>query len=1689
MITIRNASGSVLTHFDNNVPEGNPYFEPVMTENTESLISSFSFSVPLQLPDTVYLSKLNQVLAKDKDDDLRMFIINSVYEDWNTIDGTVKVTAEDISISEMNSIVVPPITAMNFADALRGVFNKTGWSYELTANPSIMDRAMYVLDDYTNMRDALVKLRDIYGCQFKFMAQEDVNGKVKRVVKIYKNRGNNTGKYFYYNRDLTGIERDINYDKIYTAVYATYKNEAGQAKNLVNWLPNFPIDGFTKDYSSPLIINDKAHIEWDDPAIYRVMLHRSDLHDPNQVFQQAVEELKKYLEPVYTYKMNVLLLQNMVGWEGEDVNLGDTVWAKERVGDRELGLEARVVEYVYHEDDPSQDSVTFSNYKEIDTTDAKELSNRIYFAYANSADGTEDFSITDSENKLFMGVYTSDVDVQSTDPSVYNWTRIRGYDGNSAPVLTLTATSPIMKFKSNNTPDGTQDIRFDAFVKYMAEDSVSWKATPYKGNVAQPDITLSGTGLSRTISSSDWNPDWSRLVVSVSANGLTDVTTITKISDGANGESGTSIVGFLTNEAVTYAATAMGVVSDYSTGNGQFILYEGLTPVTSGVVYSLQSAAGITMVINPSTGEYAPDKMTTNMAQAIFTASYKGVTVTKSMSFAKSIAGANGKDGDNGTDGKTIWTAYANNNTGTIGFSLTDSNRSYIGTATGSPKDSQPTDPSKYRWSRIKGADATSFSMSGDSNVMKFDANGNIKAGQFITFRAIKKVLVDTIYWEATPYIDNVAQPRITLGGTAESTRTLAVSQWGFGITSIKVKAVCGDFEDTFTVVKLQDGPKGQDGTSTRTWLAYSSSSDGSLDFTTVNDGTKSFKYLGIYNGSATSAPTDYRKYSWMLFKGEAGANNFIHTAYANSEDGSDGFTTQYPKPNLMRDTLLKTIRSFDYSHKAMAALDTATPEGRPKTYTEHTIRVSSRTNSSYGLATQTLNGSSVGFGIGDKVTVTALVYIPDTLSTGNRAFMIGKFDNSNKTWANSVTKNVPERGGWFVISHTVTISDLSTLFFVGFGGSASTTEVESFWLAAMKVEKNSFSTGLYPSANDDADKAVPKYLGIFVSQSETPSDNPANYTWSRYTGMDGKDGTNGRDSITGILTNEAQQLSASSTGVVNDYTVAKGTFQLYDGTTLVTSDVNFEVDDLDGGDASINSTTGFYAVTNVTKDVTNFMFKVTYKGVTIRKTFCVSKSKQGVQGVQGVQGLMGIAFYSPNPPTGQGVVEGATWFKTVSDSDKTILTINTFKDGNWVETSLASGTLAIQNLAAISADLGNVIAGTITGVTINSAVFNSPFDTYTTDGFARRITGTTTISQGRTRSVMTFPNTPVEVRGNAVFQSGPDAVSYEEKDATNRTIQKTLFNGAGVNIAAYRDANNPSQPTSLSAVGAGGLTTSRNSSDEQGEATFGNLYSKGQLRRAGVRFLHEAGSGDLRSEYVAMKNSATWPPNFTTLAQNINVSDVNHIRKVSYSAVDGLYGKWVQNVSGSTVRNEEWSIPPTSMTELQVAGQMFKVGNSDGTKGWIPCSDGMLLQFDPYFHQAYGDVFDINSMFKMASDRKTLRLSNMPQKYRDYGLTLHFRVSFYGNTQISSSGSSHKYTYVALRKNGEVLTAGRNVWPANIGWRQSWIAPVAIFAPQVGDDFTVTIDTNLTSSANFLGGVQTLIFEPFLIKDSGSLA
>lgn len=373
MITVLNANGQTVAHFVNNVSEGVPYFEPTLTENIETLVSTFSFSVPLDCDESQYLKGLNKVLVKDKDGDLRQFNIIHTEEVFQEVNSRILVECEDFSISEMNDTVIYPFNGHNLGDTLTKAVKGTGWGVEYSADTWQEGEEPFILAEYTNMREVFGNIQKTYDVDFKFTAERTAFNQTKRIVKVYKNRGLQTGRYFTYDRDVLGITRDVQYDTIKTAILPYYTGVDGKVWTLKGMVPVNPIEGITKDKESPLVVHNQAHADYDEPFFFKAMPFKASSTNPEQVYRQGVEELLKHIAPIYTYTVNVILLNRVQGWEGETLALGDTVWMKERVGSREIGLEARVIEYIYHEDDPSLDEVTFTNFREIDTYDTSDI--------------------------------------------------------------------------------------------------------------------------------------------------------------------------------------------------------------------------------------------------------------------------------------------------------------------------------------------------------------------------------------------------------------------------------------------------------------------------------------------------------------------------------------------------------------------------------------------------------------------------------------------------------------------------------------------------------------------------------------------------------------------------------------------------------------------------------------------------------------------------------------------------------------------------------------------------------------------------------------------------------------------------------------------------------------------------------------------------------------------------------------------------------------------------------------------------------------------------------------------------------------------------------------------------------------------------------------------------------------------
>lgn len=72
----------------------------------------------------------------------------------------------------------------------------------------------------------------------------------------------------------------------------------------------------------------------------------------------------------------------------------------------------------------------------------------IHIAYANSADGKTGFDTTNGTNKEYIGQYTDNIEADSTDPSKYTWSKIKGED----VTITSTKIEYITTTENSSTP-------------------------------------------------------------------------------------------------------------------------------------------------------------------------------------------------------------------------------------------------------------------------------------------------------------------------------------------------------------------------------------------------------------------------------------------------------------------------------------------------------------------------------------------------------------------------------------------------------------------------------------------------------------------------------------------------------------------------------------------------------------------------------------------------------------------------------------------------------------------------------------------------------------------------------------------------------------------------------------------------------------------------------------------------------------------------------------------------------------------------------------------------------------------------------------------------------------------------------------------------------------------------------------
>lgn len=381
------------------------------------------------------------------------------------------------------------------------------------------------------------------------------------------------------------------------------------------------------------------------------------------------------------------------------------------------------------------------------------------------------------------------------------------------------------------------------------------------------------------------------------------------------------------------------------------------------------------------------------------------------------------------------------------------------------------------------GKDAQLLYLTASSQIQAFDKDDKPKTTQAITISAKLQNASGTATFVAIPYIGNVAQTAITLGGTGND-RTLLPSQWtNTQWTTIAITATLGSLTDTISVIKVKDGatgPKGDQG-----------------------------------NQGIQGPP------------GPDGKPTYIHWAYAWSADGLDRFTTTYPSENLLANSsLLNNTTGWTKSSQL-----TITSNG------EYTKIVKPGTSGRETLS-QNLEDFEIEVPKDTEYSLSVMVYVESFTGTSDgqsTIFLRNLKDSGSYLDSPIVAIDTSKIGVWQQLTDTRKTPNegINTpRFTIALGTQAMTIRIKF-----IKLTKSNTALPWTPKPSENFADAYPTYAGTYTDNELIDSEDPTKYTWQRILGDEGESASSY------WITPSVNVIKKSMTGLLSPTTITFSSF------------------------------------------------------------------------------------------------------------------------------------------------------------------------------------------------------------------------------------------------------------------------------------------------------------------------------------------------------------------------------------------------------------------------------------------------------------------------------------------------------------------------------------------------------------------
>ncbi|EPV9141968.1 phage tail spike protein, partial [Listeria monocytogenes] len=323
--------------------------------------STYEFSVSTDDESSKYLTGGNYVMLQDLNDDSLLFKIIEVQDirDDNSSKPQKRIFCENVFIFDLNNVIVTDraFSNSNIGPALTYVLGGSGWIPQDTENVGAV--ANLEFSGYITAQEALHQICTAFDCEVKFYVKTFQGRIVGYYCKVAKQFGDNEGVRIESGTGIKGITRKVLFTNIKTALIPLGATQAdGTQLNIssVNGGLNY-------------IYNDEANEQYNPSGTGYLMtkIVNENITNAAALKQWGTLELRKLSSPSYQYEANILMLEQVYGFEAHRIRKGSFV----RIVDLEMSppitVQARVIELNICYSDMSKSTCVVGDYIDINS--------------------------------------------------------------------------------------------------------------------------------------------------------------------------------------------------------------------------------------------------------------------------------------------------------------------------------------------------------------------------------------------------------------------------------------------------------------------------------------------------------------------------------------------------------------------------------------------------------------------------------------------------------------------------------------------------------------------------------------------------------------------------------------------------------------------------------------------------------------------------------------------------------------------------------------------------------------------------------------------------------------------------------------------------------------------------------------------------------------------------------------------------------------------------------------------------------------------------------------------------------------------------------------------------------------------------------------------------------------------------